>query len=66
VPLFIVDAQLASEVNAAILSAADQPSTPKLATFYKLLLWMQNELDHRKVSYERMVDLASAATEAAN
>ena len=58
--------QLASEVNAAILSSCDQRSTPKLATFYKLLLWMQNELDHRKVSYERMVDFASATTETAN
>jgi len=58
--------QLASEVNAAILSSCDQQPTSKLATFYQLLLWMQSELDRQKVSYERLVDLASAATETAN
>ena len=66
ITLVVVSVQLASEVNAAILSSCDQRPTSKLATFYRLLLWMQNELDRRKVTYERMVDVASATTETAN
>ena len=57
--------QLASDVNAAILKTCGEPVTSKLARFYKLLLWIQNELDHCKVNYERMTDLASATTETA-
>ncbi|XP_078092690.1 glucose-induced degradation protein 8 homolog [Mustelus asterias] len=52
-----------SEVNQAILDYENRESTPKLAKLLKLLLWAQNELDHKKVKYPKMTDLSKGAIE---
>ena len=52
--------QLASEVNEIILkeqSGTDQPCKPHLVNLVKLLLWTQNELDKKKISFNKMTDL---------
>ncbi|XP_067856594.1 glucose-induced degradation protein 8 homolog [Heptranchias perlo] len=52
-----------SEVNQAILDYENRESTPKLAKLLKLLLWAQNELDHKKVKYPKMTDLSKGTIE---
>lgn len=56
--------KIASELNAAILKMEHQePTTPRLYTLMKLILWSQDELDKRKVKYPKMADLGSATIE---
>jgi len=52
--------KVASELNAAILSAENRDSVPKISNLLKLLLWAQNELDSKKVVYPKMINLANA------
>jgi len=47
--------KVASEVNCAILGSE---STPGLSNLVKLLLWSQEELDKKKVSFPHMTDIA--------
>ncbi|XP_075236188.1 GID complex subunit 8 homolog protein Houki [Lycorma delicatula] len=56
--------KIASELNAAILKVEHQePTTPRLYTLMKLILWSQDELDRKKVKYPKMSDLGSATIE---
>jgi len=58
--------KVASEVNAAILKLENQKeTTPQLTKLLKLILWSQEQLDRRKVSYPKMTDLATANIEEA-
>ena len=50
--------QVASELNASILEMENRETTPQLSNLLKLLLWSQDELDHKKVKYPKMSDLA--------
>lgn len=50
-------------MNQAILDYENRESTPKLAKLLKLLLWAQNELDHKKVKYPKMTDLSKGTIE---
>ena len=52
--------KVASELNAAILSAENRDSVPKISNLLKLLLWAQNELDSKKVVYPKMINLVNA------
>ena len=54
---------MASELNAAILEAQNRESTPKLSQLLKLLMWVQDELDRKKVKYPKMTDLAQGIIE---
>ena len=51
--------KVASELNAAILEADHQQTNSKLENLLKMLLWVQGELDDRKVKYPKMVDVAN-------
>ena len=58
--------QLASEVNETILkeqSGTDEPCKPHLVNLVKLLLWTQNELEKKKISFNKMVDLIDCTFE---
>ncbi|XP_026468857.1 glucose-induced degradation protein 8 homolog [Ctenocephalides felis] len=56
--------KVASELNAAILKMEHQEFTsPKLSNLLKMILWAQNELDKKKISYPKMTDLAKAKIE---
>jgi len=56
--------KVASELNAAILKAEHSDNTqPKLAIGLKLVLWAQNELDKKRIRYNRMVDLSTGKIE---
>nr|CAG4652140.1 EOG090X0CTI [Triops cancriformis] len=56
--------KVASELNAAILRAEHQECTsPKLVSLLKLILWAQDELDHKKVKYPKMNEFATASLE---
>merc|ERR1712241_1077497 len=56
--------KVASELNAAILKAEHSDNTqPKLAIGLKCLLWSQNELDKKRIRYNRMVDLSTGRVE---
>lgn len=55
--------KVASELNAAILEVENRESTPKLSQLLKLLMWVQDELDKKKVKYPRMTDLAQGTIE---
>jgi hypothetical protein len=52
--------KVASEVNSALLLAADsRDSSSRLANLLKLLLWAQDELDSSKAKYPKMSNLVS-------
>ena len=51
--------KVASELNAAILEADHQQTNSKLENLLKMLLWVQSELDEKKVKYPKMVDVAN-------
>ncbi|XP_022197833.1 glucose-induced degradation protein 8-B homolog [Nilaparvata lugens] len=56
--------KVASELNAAILKMEHQePTTPRLYTLIKMILWSQDELDKKKVKYPKMTDLGSGTIE---
>ena len=56
--------KVASELNAAILKAEHADNTqPKVAVGLKLVLWAQNELDKKRIRYNRMVDLSTGRVE---
>ena len=61
---FRVFLKVASELNAAILKAEHADNTqPKVAVGLKLVLWAQNELDKKRIRYNRMVDLSTGRVE---
>ncbi|XP_063227613.1 glucose-induced degradation protein 8 homolog isoform X1 [Bacillus rossius redtenbacheri] len=56
--------KVASELNAAILKIENrEPTTPKLSSLLKLILWAQDELDKKKIKYPKMTSLADAVIE---
>ena len=55
--------KVASELNAAILEADHQQTNSKLENLLKMLLWVQNELDDKKVKYPKMVDVANGVVQ---
>lgn len=55
--------QVWSEVNQCVLDYENRESMPKLAKLLKLLLWVQNELDQKKVKYPKMTDLSKGTIE---
>ncbi|XP_066993560.1 glucose-induced degradation protein 8 homolog [Anabrus simplex] len=56
--------KVASELNAAILKMENRESTtPKLANLLKLILWMQEELDKKKVKYPKLTNLANGVVD---
>ena len=56
--------KVASELNAAILKAEHADNTqPKVAVGLKLVLWAQNELEKKRIRYNRMVDLSTGRVE---
>jgi hypothetical protein len=55
--------KVACELNAALLTAESQESSPKLVGLLKLLLWAQDELDNKKVKFPRLTDLARGTLE---
>ena len=62
--IFSLFYQVASELNAAILKAEHADNTqPKVAVGLKLVLWAQNELDKKRIRYNRMVDLSTGRVE---
>ena len=62
--IFSLTDQVASELNAAILKAEHADNTqPKVAVGLKLVLWAQNELDKKRIRYNRMVDLSTGRVE---
>lgn len=58
--------KLASEVNSSILEFENLESNAKLNILIKMLLWSQDLLDKRNVSYPKMTDLANARVEDVN
>jgi len=52
--------RVASEVNSAILEADHCAGSPKLESLVQLVLWAQDQLDRRQVSYPKMTDVAEA------
>jgi glucose-induced degradation protein 8 len=58
--------KLASEVNSAILEFENMESNAKLNILIRMLLWSQDLLDKRTISYPKMTDLANARIEDVN
>lgn len=57
----IVCCRVASELNHAILKQEHQSETsPKIVNLLKLILWAQQTLDKRSLSYPKMTDLEKA------
>ncbi|PRD26998.1 UNVERIFIED_CONTAM: Glucose-induced degradation protein 8-like protein [Trichonephila clavipes] len=56
--------EIASEVNASILEMENRDSTtPKIATLMRVMLWIQEELEKKKVKYPKMTDIANGIIE---
>jgi len=58
--------QLASQVNELILTSENQKPGVQLNSIYKLMLWTQQELDQKKVLYNRMTDISKGSTESSS
>jgi hypothetical protein len=58
--------RLASEANSAILEFENSESTAKLNILIKMLLWSQDLLEKRSISFPKITDLANARYEEAN
>ncbi|XP_031629481.1 glucose-induced degradation protein 8 homolog [Contarinia nasturtii] len=59
--------KVASELNAAILKTQHCENTsPRIISLLKLILWAQNELDKKNVTYPKMNELATATIEQKN
>jgi hypothetical protein len=58
--------RLASEVNSSILEFENSESNAKLNILIKMLLWSQDLLDKRSVTYPKMTDLGNARVEEVN
>lgn len=63
ITVYVFVFQVWSEVNQCVLDYENRESTPKLAKLLKLLLWVQNELDQKKVKYPKMTDLSKGTIE---
>lgn len=61
--IYVFVFQVWSEVNQCVLDYENRESMPKLAKLLKLLLWVQNELDQKKVKYPKMTDLSKGTIE---
>jgi hypothetical protein len=55
--------RLASEINSAILEFENLESNAKLNILIKMLLWSQDILDKRTISYPKMTDIGNARIE---
>lgn len=58
--------RVASEANAAILEYENMESNAKLNVLIKMLMWSQDILDKREISYPKMTDIANARIEGPN
>jgi hypothetical protein len=58
--------RLANEANSAILESENFEATSKLNLLVKMLIWSQELLDKRSVSYPKMNDIANARVQEAN
>ncbi|XP_055298033.1 glucose-induced degradation protein 8 homolog [Sitodiplosis mosellana] len=59
--------KVASELNAAILKTQHCENTsPRIINLLKLILWAQNELDKKNITYPKMTELATATIEQKN
>ncbi|KAF7275873.1 hypothetical protein GWI33_011186 [Rhynchophorus ferrugineus] len=53
--------KIASDVNAAILKLENQePSSPKISTLLRLILWAQEKLTKKNLKYPKMTDMVKA------
>ncbi|GIY99541.1 glucose-induced degradation protein 8-B homolog [Caerostris extrusa] len=56
--------EIASEVNASILEMENrETTTPKIATLMRVMLWIQEELEKKKIKFPRMTDIATGTIE---
>ncbi len=58
--------RLASEVNSGILEFENFESNAKLNVLIKMLLWGQDLLDKKSITYPKITDLANARIEDVN
>lgn len=59
--------KVASELNAAILKTQHCENTsPRIINLLKMILWAQNELDKKNITYPKMTELATATIEQKN
>lgn len=55
--------QVANEVNSALLVAGHKCSTSRLHVLVQLVLWSQDQLDKKQISYPKLTDLANCSME---
>ena len=53
--------KLWSHVNTCIIKYESSISMPRLSSLVKLLVWSQDQLDRKKVSYPKMTDIAQGS-----
>lgn len=59
--------KVASELNAAILKTQHCENTsPRIINLLKLILWAQNELDKKNITYPKMTEIQNATIEQKN
>ena len=55
--------KVVSELNAAILASQDQEATSKLSTLMKLVLWAQDQLEKKLLSFPKLSNIAAGKLE---
>lgn len=51
--------KVVSELNAALLASQDQEATSKLSTLMKLVLWSQDQLEKKGLSFPKLPNIAA-------
>ena len=55
--------KVVSELNAAILASQDQEASSKLSTLMKLVLWAQDQLEKKLLSFPKLDNIAAGKLE---
>lgn len=55
--------KLVSELNSALLASQDQETTSRLSVLMKLVLWAQDQLQKKGVSFPKLTNIASGKLE---
>jgi len=51
--------KVVSELNSALLASQDQEATSKLSTLMRLVLWSQNQLEKKGLTFPKLTNIAA-------
>ena len=58
--------KLVSELNSALLASQDQETTSRLSVLMKLVLWTQEQLQKKGISFPKLANISSGKLESSS